>query len=307
MFRVLLMILAVVSFTSPTLAKDWSGHWVVRSDTTPLFSFEIESRGGTTIASWARPKHFSLNEAGLSDLQGPVINLPAAKLVDSGDALSLTFRKPGTTDDTRFILRAREGNLAKVELADLPPGFILEPFDVSRESTAPVFTEWRPSAMYRFNRSYPNNPEMKAIFEADQAARTVDKIDWKKLGLEDAARLKRTRELLNANALNSGADFYYASFIFQHGSDPNDYLLAHLLAMAASARGYDASWIGAATLDRYLQKIGGAQVFGTQYSKPSDGHWTQSPYNADLIPDSLRKAVGVPDRKSQDDKLKTMK
>ena len=40
--------------------------------------------------------------------------------------------------------------------------------------------------------------------------------------------------------------------------------MAHTLAMVAVARGdADARWIGAATLDRYLQAIGRPQVYRT--------------------------------------------
>lgn len=306
MLRQFFLTLALVAVPISASAKDWTGHWVARSGDTPLFSFDIDEKGQAPSVNWTRPTHMSLTQTGVRDVRGPVIRLSAVKVVETVDGLSMTFMKPGENDETRFILREADFMHATAELADLPAGFAFEPIPISLENEEPSYKEWKPSAAYRFTAYYADNPEMKAIFEDDQAARSADKIDWAKVGPEDAARLQRTRELLNTNALNSGADFYYASFIFQHGAAPGDYLLAHLLAMAAMARGYDASWIAAATLDRYLQKIGQAQVFGTQYSKPSDGQWTQSPYDSGLIPDSLRKVVGVPDRKSQDDKLKTM-
>ena len=50
--------------------------------------------------------------------------------------------------------------------------------------------------------------EMKAMFEADQAAR-VDPaaINWAVLTKEDEARRARTKQLLDAGALTSGDDF----------------------------------------------------------------------------------------------------
>jgi hypothetical protein len=148
--------------------------------------------------------------------------------------------------------------------------------------------------------NYPANPEMKAMFDADQAARLVDKIDWTKLDAEDAARLKRTRDMLDAGLLQSADDYYHAAFIFQHGSEPSDFLLAHVLAMAAMKRGReDASWIAAATLDRYLQTIGQSQIFGTQY-RCRDGKPWMDPYVPDLVPDSTRAVVGVPIRAEQE-------
>ena len=50
------------------------------------------------------------------------------------------------------------------------------------------------------------------------------------------------------------------------GKQRPDYLLAHILALDAMAKGFDrAKWLSVATLDRYLQLIGQPQVFGTQY------------------------------------------
>jgi hypothetical protein len=65
--------------------------------------------------------------------------------------------------------------------------------------------------------------------------------------------------------------------------------------MAAIARGRpDATWIAAATLDRYLQNIGQPQVYGTQFSTPPGRPTTQEPFNRTLIADRLRIILGVP-------------
>jgi hypothetical protein len=85
----------------------------------------------------------------------------------------------------------------------------------------------------------------------------------------DLARRKRVHELMAAGKLNTGPDFHDAAFIYQHGDDPDDYLLAHVLAMTAVEKGdLSSRWIAAATLDRYLQAVGQPQVFGTQYLDP---------------------------------------
>jgi len=146
----------------------------------------------------------------------------------------------------------------------------------------------------------PANSEMTAIFDADQADRQAGgaAIDWSVVGPRDAARQARTLALLNAGALRSGDDFWHAAFVFQHGAEPNDYLLAHTLAVIAAARGRpDAAWIAAATLDRYLQNIGRPQIYGTQYrGRPM----TQEPYDRALVSDALREALGVPSQASQE-------
>ncbi|MGE0495952.1 MAG: hypothetical protein AB7S38_42495 [Vulcanimicrobiota bacterium] len=143
------------------------------------------------------------------------------------------------------------------------------------------------------------NPEMAEMYRQDQAARLNGPIDWEKVSPEDEARRQRVRELLLAGELKHAADFHRAAFIFQHGSQPEDFLLAHILAMNAMALGdQKASWIAAATLDRYLQAVGQPQVLGTQYRK-LEGKWTQEPLQEELVPDQLRKALGVRTRAEQ--------
>lgn len=151
-------------------------------------------------------------------------------------------------------------------------------------------------------KHWPTNAEMTAMFDADQKAREVDKIDWKVLGEADHRRLSRTKALLSSGALQSGDDFWHSAFIFQHGDGANDYLLAYALATVAIARGRtDGGWIAAATLDRYLQTIGRKQIYGTQFAFPDSGKVNQEPYDRSLISDALRIASGVP---SQDEQVK---
>jgi hypothetical protein len=145
---------------------------------------------------------------------------------------------------------------------------------------------------------------MAAIFKADQDARKdFARADWNKVAAEDAERRRRTKALLDAGKLTTGDDFWHASFIFQHGGTPDDYLLAHTLAVVAVARGRaDGTWIASATLDRYLQATGRKQVYGTQYSTPPGQPTTQEPYDRELVSDALREALSVPDRAGQEKK-----
>jgi hypothetical protein len=141
----------------------------------------------------------------------------------------------------------------------------------------------------------PSNAEMAAIFKADQAARGAAKIDWAVVGREDEARRLRTKALLDAGQLRSADDFWHAAFVFQHGSKPEDFLLAHTLAIIAAARGRkDATWIAAATLDRYLRNMGQKQIYGTQFVMVPGEPTTQEPYDRTLVSDALRTALGVP-------------
>ncbi len=149
--------------------------------------------------------------------------------------------------------------------------------------------------------------EVHELFVADQADRQnigsngTPAPDWAEINKRDRERQERARQLLTKGELQSAQDYHDAAFIFQHGSKPQDYLLAHILATAAVAKG-DANslWIAAATLDRYLQSIDKSQVFGTQYFQPDESRpWTQEPYDRELIPDCLRSVFGVPIRSVQ--------
>ena len=146
-------------------------------------------------------------------------------------------------------------------------------------------------------------PSVQKLFEEDQKGRehamsgTAEQ--WASVRVRDAERRRLVREMLDSGALETGEDFKDASFIFQHGDRPQDYLLAHILAVAAISKGNaSARWIAAATLDRYLQSINQPQVFGTQYHlidpRASPRSSTQAPYEKNLLPDALRKDFCVP-------------
>ena len=137
-----------------------------------------------------------------------------------------------------------------------------------------------------------SNPELDRIYDQDQK----DRVNWQSLTpadrdaliQKDAARRKRVGELVRSGALKSAEDYEHAAFVFQHGEESADFLMAHVLAMTASAiepqRG---AWIATATLDRYLVNIGKAQVFGTQLD-------SRIRFDKDFIPDAVRAANCVP-------------
>lgn len=141
-----------------------------------------------------------------------------------------------------------------------------------------------------------SNSEIAALFDADQQARqNVQGVDWAKLGAEDAVRRQRVLALINAGDLHTGADFYKAAFIFQHGTRPGDFLLAHTLAMLALGKGAgNAGWIAAASLDRYLLSVQQPQIFATQFQKVPDGPPVLLPVDSGAIPDVLRPMLGLP-------------
>jgi hypothetical protein len=126
-----------------------------------------------------------------------------------------------------------------------------------------------------------------------------------------AARRASVRAMLSRGEITSGSDLYEAGFIFQHGETAPDYLLAHVLALDAVAKGFDrAKWLSVATLDRYLQLIGQPQIFGTQFPfDPKLPHpitnggrfegRTQAPFDSTFLPSYLRQDFCVPDLEQQ--------
>lgn len=146
-----------------------------------------------------------------------------------------------------------------------------------------------------------SNPELKKLVEEDQAARTVQsKSDWKPISRTDADRRLLVRRMIDANQLHTAEDYRGAALVFQHGSQPDDYLLAHSLAVIAASKGDKTGlWLAAATLDRYLQAKKLPQIYGTQFSFTDNSPATQEPYNKSLITDELRKQLGVPTLEEQ--------
>src|SRR5262249_29330526 len=110
--------------------------------------------------------------------------------------------------------------------------------------------------------------ELVKMFDEDQADRAPDNVDWSVVLRRDRARLARVKELFTSGGLQTGEDFHRAAMILQHGSEPEDQLLAHEFCVAALALGKvdDATkWLAAASEDRFLMNIDRPQRFATQY------------------------------------------
>lgn len=170
--------------------------------------------------------------------------------------------------------------------------------------------------------SWSQRPEpqmdIHGLYTQDQSDRGVGTnkpaLGWQDLIKRDTARRQQVQEMIGSGALKTAKDFHDAAFIFQHSVQTEDYplskvaddlLLAHVLASVAVAKGDKTSlWISAASLDRYLQDIGRAQVFGTQYSSKDNQPYTQEPYNRALVPDALRLVFCVPGSAQQAKNLK---
>ena len=164
-----------------------------------------------------------------------------------------------------------------------------------------------PAASQEVEDAFDGNPEIQALFAADQEGRTGGVEDWAALRRADRERRARARELLDEGKLQTADDFYAAAFVFQHGNEPEDYLLAHALAVRSLALGHKrAEWIAAASLDRYLQSIAREQVYGTQSTRYPGEDATREPYNRELLTDQLRVGAGTGTLAEQDAMLAEM-
>jgi hypothetical protein len=300
--RRLLLALLLLCLARPALAAepDPAGLWVLRSEGATLFLIEVQRTPQGWSGSWSHPAEMKLNGAAISKVKMPAVKAASISGRAAGaGSVELVFDdpRPGARPDI-FTIVPIDDSRAELNWSGVAQKLLLE----RPSSAAARAVTALPGETYRLPFHRPTNPEMTALFDADQAARTdPGAIDWEVVAREDDSRRKRTKALLDSGALNSADDFYHAAFIFQHGGEPGDYLIAHALAVIATARGRaDATWIAAATLDRYLQAIGQKQIYGTQYSTPDGQPTTQEPYDRTLLSDALRAATGVPAQAEQE-------
>jgi hypothetical protein len=283
------------------------GRWVLRATGLPILLLELRkdpaAKGGWT-GRLTRPKHFEAgsNFSVFSNVEGPAINEMVIFSVPRADEVELTVENT-KGERTALVWKPSDHGAGTLKYRDFPIDAL--PLAPAR-SDEQVPNEWDKARTYVVWADWPDNPEMSRMFVADQAVReNLATFDPAAIGKQDAERRARSKQLLDSGELRSGTDFYRAAFIFQHGSTPDDFLLAHTLAVIAAARGRpDATWIASATLDRYLQKIGQRQIYGTQFQLPKDAPATQEPYDRSLVSDALRSALGVPSLAAQGEQRK---
>jgi hypothetical protein len=143
-----------------------------------------------------------------------------------------------------------------------------------------------------------DNLELAKLFKEDQSDRMPKDgkaIDWRVVGPRDKEREARINALYQAAELHTGKDYYHAAMILQHGSEPEDYLLAHEFCVVALAKGEPmARWLAAATEDRFLMNIGRPQRFGTQYRSIGKDDPVRLYEVGPGVTDGLRKELSVP-------------
>jgi hypothetical protein len=291
--------------------QKFGGSWTLTLGDRTFLVLALTENGDKVSGTVARPSHFQVDAAGkrfsqiTSDEVKEVITTASIK----DDHLLFTTANPKDPSDTSgYDLAITGKDQASLKITDVP----FDPWPLHRiqnGSTVSVSKDWGALRTYRHddNPAAESNLEMQKIYEADQKVRQnpaeLTPERWAVINREDAERRTQTAKLLADNQIHTTEDFNRAAFIFQHGSTPDDYLLAHTLAMIAVAKGDETSlWIGTATLDRYLQSVGKPQIYGTQFKSGKDA--SQEPFNRNLISDSLRSELGVPSLAKQLDQQK---
>jgi hypothetical protein len=139
--------------------------------------------------------------------------------------------------------------------------------------------------------------QMISNAEADMSAATSGKLDldWAAMSGRASVRRERLRTLLEQDQLRTGREYYHAAMMtMQSGEEPDDFLTAHDLAVAAIGKGEPrAAQVAAESLDRFLKRTGRLQRYATQFEIVKHNPPRIYPFDP-AIPDFIRAQYGVP-------------
>lgn len=237
---VALLGLMLCSGLAEAQAGDPAGRWALRAGDQTLILLELRRAGADNWeGTLTRPSRVQMPAGAVPSLvvDDTALRTYSVRGVGRGAELSLVVTgADGGADRWKFTVAGERAGFA----LDGPMASQMAPLPFVRAGGRErVATGLRAGSRYSLPADLPTNPEMTAIFAADQADRqsALGEIDWAAVQPRDATRKAQTRALLDAGALRSGDDYFHAAFIFQHGGRTEDYLLAHTLAVVAAARG----------------------------------------------------------------------
>lgn len=285
-----------------------AGTWVMDLDDRPFMVLTLDATAEGVEGTLVRPATMTTDGLSVSGIEGEIVSARVTGVAQDATAWQLVAEDPADpADKTEFELRMLSDDEAGVR----PAGAPFEPLRFRRHrgsGTPEVSTEWESKRSYPIRDAYvPPNPEMEAIYRDDQAVRqSLEAFESQaaRIEKEDAVRRQRTRALVEGGELRAAEDFRLAALVFQHGGEPADYLFAHTLALVALAKGdRSAAWIAAASFDRYLRAIDRPQIYGTHFDT---GTLNQEPFDESLVPDALRRELGVPAVADQREQMKTL-
>jgi hypothetical protein len=287
-------------------AASYVGVWSVRIDTQTFAVVALTMSEGGLVGNVTLPEQFETNGLTISHISGSAHENLVEKAVVEGSSLHLTTHSlSDPTDKDEWLMALPVGNTSSLRPAAMP----MAPWPMQSDAGAKVSLIWDKSRTYSLLESSVPSPEMAKIFEEDQRVRVG--VTWtaeyaSRMGPGDHQRREQVRDLLGKGKLRSGLDFERAAFIFQHGENSQDFLLAHALALAALVRGEkSASWIASVSLDRYLLTIGQPQILGTQMNFGVDTG-LRKPYDSALVPEALRRQLGLQTPEDEAEQIKLL-
>lgn len=303
----LLISLAVPAFGQSFASLE--GRWAIKAEGKIVSIIDVHNMTGGREAEHCRMGGITITSDRViyADALAKEPKCDKLNIIDNGGAKDELRFQPSKTSPSLFATTPLTIKPVTADVASLTvEGAPMDDIKLVRVSRTAILETNLPAGQpIKLDDDWPDSPEVKALFDADQAIRqSPQDVDWEVVAKEDALRRAATQKLLDAGKLRSAEDFYRAAFIFQHGNTSNDYLKAHSLAVISATKGNRAaSWIAAATLDRYLMEIGQKQIYGTQSIGSPEHVWTQEPYDRTLISDALRRATGVPSQADQNKSL----
>jgi hypothetical protein len=132
------------------------------------------------------------------------------------------------------------------------------------------------------------NDELARLYKSDKEERInqprANTPEYRAMRAQDLERRERVRELVEANELHTGEDYYHAAHIMNHGDTLEDAKTAHRLALRSSELGHrPARWLAAASYDRWQMYQGKPQKYGTNYvyDGQKDRLWDVDPNTTD--------------------------
>jgi hypothetical protein len=315
-FAMTLSLAVLASACSPQAsdtAKDiptegFGGTWVMQLGTKTFIVLRLEKSGESFTGTLERPARFqTTNGRRFSHFTSEVATETVVSAVSRPNQLHLETRDSKDSEAKREYDMTLVGqDTASLKLTDAP----LEAWFFTRvrdPNPRSVSTDWEPRRSYSVDDNAASNPLMQRLYDEDQELRKgFAQFSKEAEGAVpgDADRRSDTRRLIAEGQLHTGEDYTRAAAIFQHGNTPDDFLLAHALAVVGAAKGEEeALWIASATLDRYLHSTGKRQVFGTQIKEKADHTATLDPYDRELIADTIRRELGVQPIAAQEDQL----
>jgi len=152
-----------------------------------------------------------------------------------------------------------------------------------------------------------DNEELKQLHKEDQADRKTDEIDWDVVGKRDKARKARVFEMLDADLVKTGKDYYHAAMIFQHGGDTIASTMAvKMMKKAIELDPTTNKWLLAAAIDRDLMFREKPQIYGTQYTKDDNDKWILYDIDTTKVTEAERMEHKVPNLAQQQERVKMM-